>query len=405
MIVVDLSVPEGDPAAWRNFWNASPAYTDSGSGGDLEKGIRHQHRHFTDVTPHDVQPTAVLAGERRRILLVDAFRNEILLFDAAALHADNPQSAQLDCRYPIPLRTRPRPPVIPSPAHGGAAEGKPHEAVVTVMNVYDSDFPWPEGAKIDALRIIQLLPKPWPWSETQDKPCVSYGHMLQARLPLGTAPVEADGSAHFVVPAGREIYFQALDEQGRAVQSMRSSTHTFLGEQLSCQGCHEPKHRPLSSRQSSVPLALRRPPSRLTPEVNRGEPVNYWRLVKTVFDAKCAGCHKKEGKGIDFEYWDERQRPIMVNGEMQVPFFTQDSATVFVDGKPRLQPIWNRQEKDWYANRLPQYIRPVAGSLTHCWMPRFSSGGGCSQAVYNPRTHGFTHEYAQVRSIPGLALA
>jgi hypothetical protein len=35
-------------------------------------------------------------------------------------------------------------------------------------------------------------------------------------------PVEADGSAYFEAPVGKSIYFQALDAQGMAVQSMRS---------------------------------------------------------------------------------------------------------------------------------------------------------------------------------------
>ena len=32
------------------------------------------------------------------------------------------------------------------------------------MNVYDSDFTWPEGAKVKAFRIVQLFPKATPTS-------------------------------------------------------------------------------------------------------------------------------------------------------------------------------------------------------------------------------------------------
>ena len=36
---------------------------------------------------------------------------------------------------------------------------------------------------------------------------------LTARI-LGTVPVEADGSAYFLVPSGVPVFFQALDERG-----------------------------------------------------------------------------------------------------------------------------------------------------------------------------------------------
>ena len=49
-------------------------------------------------------------------------------------------------------------------------------------------------------------------------------------------PVEEDGSAHFKVPTGADIYFQALDENGMVVQSMKSGTYVHPGETLSCVG-------------------------------------------------------------------------------------------------------------------------------------------------------------------------
>ena len=43
----------------------------------------------------------------------------------------------------------------------------------------------------------------------------NHGHIPVKRL-WGTVPVEADGSAHFRVPAQVPIYFMAVDAQGRA---------------------------------------------------------------------------------------------------------------------------------------------------------------------------------------------
>ena len=117
--------------------------------------------------------------------------------------------------------------------------------------------------------------------------------VVPCRWVLGTVPVEEDGSAHFEVPANREIFFQALDEDGLAVQSMRSATHVRRGEHLTCVGCHEPKSRVAQSL-DVTPLALNRPPSRLTPDVDGSNPFSYPRLVQPVLDRHCVECHAKE---------------------------------------------------------------------------------------------------------------
>jgi hypothetical protein len=107
---------------------------------------------------------------------------------------------------------------------------------------------------------------------------------------IGTAPVEEDGSAHFKVPTGVPIYFQALDEKGLAVQSMRSATYVHPGERLSCVGCHEPKqHAPPQS--SAAPLAWQQAPAVLQPETPDAFPVSFPRLVQPVLDKHCTACH------------------------------------------------------------------------------------------------------------------
>ncbi len=98
------------------------------------------------------------------------------------------------------------------------------------------------------------------------------------------------------------LYFQALDENGCAVQTMRSDTYVAPGEQLTCNGCHEARSRrsatlPLRSRSSATlpagasPLAMRRAPSKIAPEPDGSKPFNYPRLVQGVLDAKCVSCH------------------------------------------------------------------------------------------------------------------
>ena len=163
-------------------------------------------------------------------------------------------------------------------------------ATVGVVNVYESDFDWPPETKITRLRIVQVLPKTTPPS---NKPRIGVANQTNARAVLGSVPVEEDGSAYFEVPPGKLVYFQALDDQGMAVQSMRSGTYLHPGERLTCHGCHEPKtHAP--SPPVAMPLAWQRPPSKLQPDVDGSNPFNYVRLVQGVLDRNCVECHERD---------------------------------------------------------------------------------------------------------------
>jgi hypothetical protein len=211
--------------------------------------------------------------------------------------------------YPMPLRPRPRPPIVP---HGttvgrprGAAKDEPkggndEPAVVSCINVYDSRFPWPAGTKIKELRIVQIFPKT---TMNMDQPQISPYSESLARGVLGTVPVEEDGSAHFTIPPGKPVYFQALDEKGLAVQSMLSVAYFQPGEKLTCVGCHEDRHRVPASggradvafaeRKATIPIALRRGPSKIKPEAEGSWPLTFPRLVQPALDRSCAECHKQ----------------------------------------------------------------------------------------------------------------
>jgi hypothetical protein len=74
------------------------------------------------------------------------------------------------------------------------------------------------------------------------------------------------------------------------------------GEELTCLGCHEPKHRANAALTAGkMPLALERPPSAIEPELREqgSFPLLYPRLVQPVLDEKCVGCHEKKEKAPD----------------------------------------------------------------------------------------------------------
>ena len=218
------------------------------------------------------------------IYLVDSFGNKELIYRDAAI----------GCHNPMPLAPRPRPPVVNELSKPLAA-GQPAEGTMAVLDVYNSLKPWPAGTKIKALRVYQVLPQTLGSDALPHTTGVQIPFSLSvnvARAVLGTVPVEADGSAHFIVPARKELFFQAIDENGLAVQSMRSATHLQAGEKRTCQGCHEPKTRaPIASK--GQPLAMRRAPSRLQPDVDGTNPFSYPRLVQPVLNKNCVGCHQK----------------------------------------------------------------------------------------------------------------
>jgi hypothetical protein len=161
---------------------------------------------------------------------------------------------------------------------------------VAVTDVYNSRTPWPADTRITALRIIQVLPKTTP---VAGQPNIGVAGQTLARTVLGTVPVEADGSAHFELPAGKAVYFQALDERGLAVQSMRSDTYVHPGERLVCGGCHEERHRVAPALKAS-PLAFRRAPSRIEPDVEGSNPFNFVRLVQPAIERSCMPCHREK---------------------------------------------------------------------------------------------------------------
>jgi len=223
------------------------------------------------------------------VYLLDCFGNRELLY----------RDPSVPCLDPIPLRPRRRPRIIPHMTTQAAEDktGAPGRVeTISVINVYDSDFAWPEGAKVKAMRIVQLFPKATPRS---NNPNIGLASQSLARGVLGTVPVEADGSCHFEAPVGVPIYFQALDGRGQAIQSMRSDTYVHPGEKLVCQGCHEPKLRMSGGAKVKFAAALRRAPSKIARDVTGSYPLSFPRLVQPVIDRKCLPCHTKEAKAPD----------------------------------------------------------------------------------------------------------
>ena len=108
-------------------------------------------------------------------------------------------------------------------------------------------------------------------------------------MSYGIAPVAEDGSADFLAPAGKQLYFQVLDEDFNEIQRMRSVIQLQPGEARSCIGCHE--SRQTTSPVAGLPQTMGRPPDRLEPPPWGAVPFSYEKVVQPVLDRQCVSCH------------------------------------------------------------------------------------------------------------------
>ena len=240
------------------------------------------------------------------LYVIDAYGNRELL------HRD----PLLGSATPIPLRPRPRPPLLTewTPADQstpGAVQaessGSEGQAICFVADVY-RHMPEIERGLIRHLRIAQHVPWPYdPEGGTLDYISGVAGQRqlaFQSWSPvrvIGTVPVEPDGSAYFTVPADVAIYFQALDDRQMEIRRMRSFVSMKPGEVRSCHGCHESQGRPPEAT-TGLSLALTRAASVPTPPSWGSERLlGYEWLVQPVFDRNCVECHgaKRPEGGID----------------------------------------------------------------------------------------------------------
>ena len=114
-----------------------------------------------------------------------------------------------------------------------------------------------------------------------------------AKATHGIVPVDEDGSANFHAPAGKVLYFQALDKDFNELQRMRSVVQLQPGETRGCIGCHEDR----ASAPPRLPAtAAKRPASTLEPPAWGAGPLAYEKVVQPVWDAKCVSCHDAKDK-------------------------------------------------------------------------------------------------------------
>ena len=273
-ITPELGWPEGGPPRDTTFAPRPP------SGMVPPEGQIMGGRRAATPFPlsEDLFLAAYAHGSHHAIYLIDGLGGRELIY----------RDASISCFAPIPIRPTPRPPVLQSLV---AKHRDEKTGIFHLLNIYQSDQPLEPGG-IKRLRINRIYGQP-----TRSKPSLSLANNEIIKGIVGTVPVNGDGSVTFRAPAGVPLQFQALDEHGMAVMTMRSLVYLQPGEQMSCVGCHEPRSSPPPQglRPQKVTVREIEPPA--GPRYEGG--FSFARTVQPVLDRHCIGCHglgKTEGR-------------------------------------------------------------------------------------------------------------
>ena len=232
----------------------------------------------------------------------------------------------ISCFNPMPLRARKRPPVIPSKVDNSLASQNLAECIVT--DVYQGLEDVERGA-VKYIRVLEQVPRPWsarrfyPGDEyDQQHSVVTKDTHLGLKVQHGIVKVEEDGSARFLVPADKNIFFQVLDSNYMAIQTERTFVNFIPGEIRSCVGCHETQSQTPRTDGRKTPIAMGKKPE--LPVAQPGDAaarrtLSYAADVQPVWDRHCVSCHSGEKPAGNLNLSGEETRLFNVSYENLVP--------------------------------------------------------------------------------------
>lgn len=225
-----------------------------------------------------------------------------------------------------------------------------------VENVYEGTHM--AGVKKGEAKWLRIIESPekrsWTWGDWggqgEQAPGMNW-HSFENKQILGEVPIEEDGSASFMVPAGKFVFFQVLDKDKKMIQSMRSGVSLMPGEINGCVGCHEDRlsiPMPIPKR----PIALNKKPVELTKWMGK-EPFkfSFMEHVQPILDRHCVKCH-------DF---DEKNRDKLVLAKDMNQVFNAAYINIYVNKVVSLVgggPADIQQAYSWgsHTSRLSQII-------------------------------------------------
>jgi len=229
----------------------------------------------------------------------------IYALDAWGNRAELYRDASISCFQPMPLRPRPKPTEIASIETDDMK--KEELATVFMQDVYEG-MTGIERGRVRYVRVVEAIGVSWDaaWRSgkqgdgagLQSSAVSSKGDVHIKKLH-GIVTVHEDGSAYFTIPAEKNLFFQALDEDYMELQRMRTFVNLMPGERRSCIGCHEPRRNAPGMRLGRS-QAMGHPIQALRPQPGDVGPrtVHYAQDVQPIFNRHCLRCHgSEESKG------------------------------------------------------------------------------------------------------------
>jgi len=251
----------------------------------------------------------------------------LYLLDAWGNRAELYRDPDISCFQPFPLRPRRKPPAIApleytgEPATPSSTTSHdlepPKLATLLLQDVYHG-LTGVERGRAKYLRVMEAIGISWNegWRSAQNgdgaglqASAVSMRCDVNIKKIWGVTKIHADGSAHFAVPAGKNLFFQVLDDDYMELQRMRTFVNLMPGETRSCIGCHEGSEWTPDAR-SATPLALAGPVQTLQPQPGDIGPrtVHYAVDIRPLLDERCVGCHDGEKPAGDLDLSGELTR-------------------------------------------------------------------------------------------------
>ncbi len=228
------------------------------------------------------------------VYLVDVFDNMVPIYEENGF-------AMLE---PIPVRKTVRPPSIPD-----RIDPSRQDADVFIANIYQGEGL--RGVPVGSVKSVRVFSYQFSYQEMGAEPySVGLDGPWDPRRVLGTAPVHADGSVAFKVPAYTPFAIQPLDAEGKAIQLMRSWITAMPGETVSCVGCHEAQNTVAPPGKSK---AAESEPVALTPWYGPPRGFSFVREVQPVLDKYCVECHQTGNTRGTFSLQDGPPKPILEN--------------------------------------------------------------------------------------------
>ncbi len=253
-----------------------------------------------------------------------------------------------------------------------------------------------EKGQIKKLLVLESLPKPINYTGSMEP--TSYGGTFTLERILGTVPVEADGSAHFDVPANRALILIALDQEGKAVKRMQSFLSVMPGEGAGGGGAHEDRGAAPNTVNTTRLIAMQRKPSRIAPVPGIPDVIDYPRDIQPILDRHCVKCHRP----------GQRDGGVLLSGDhgpvYSHSYYTLSATYQFSDGRnlPKsnyppygfgdaASPIMNMLRGEHYDVKLSEHEVEMIRHWIHCGAPYIGTYAALIQGMIGSTGYEASH--------------